>query len=88
MDCKPFDKKDKMRASAISAAIAAVVAVIVFSPVMFGLVSDLGLPVQSLGQPTMTGLLIHGLVTFLIVGLIFYYIMKPDQDQQVCDLLG
>lgn len=88
MDCKPFDKQDKMRASAISAAIAAVVAMLVFSPFMFGTVSDLGLPVQSLGRPTMTGLLIHGLVTFLIVGLIFYFIMKPDQDQQVCDLLG
>ena len=56
---------------------AAVLAVIVFSPFLFKLVNKLtsavGLEVaDSKGCPTLTGLLVHGVVYLLLVRLIMY----------------
>ena len=90
VNCTVWGPKQKNQASFSGAIQTALIAMIIFSPFLFTFVNRLFSPILGTnfiavnGKATFAGLIIHGLVAFLISLFINYYTMNPNEPAKLC----
>jgi hypothetical protein len=89
-NCTIWGPSEKNKASIIGAIQTALIGLIIFSPFMFTFVNKLLGPLLGTnsiavnGKPTIMGMIVHGIVAFLLSWLINHFTMNPDEPAKLC----
>ena len=90
LNCTTWGPEQKRTASLNGAWQTALIGMIIFSPFLFTFVNNLLGPLFGTnsiainGKATIFGLLIHGLVAFLVSWAINHYTMNPNEPTKIC----